>query len=257
MASFRSGVAALTVLALSRTARQRWTWRVVLVGVAYAATLVFFVTANKLTTSANTIFLQSTAPLYLLAMSPLLLREPVRREDFKFMAAVGIGLLLFFVGVEQPVATAPDPIRGNVLAAASGISWALTVCGLRWLSVTAVEADGSAIAAVVSGNVTAFLVGLPLALPLGRHRAMDWAVIVYLGVFQIALAYVFVTAALRSLPALEASLLLLIEPALNPLWSWLVHGETPGVWALVGGFLILGATTLKAWIGERGAPQAT
>ena len=101
-------------------------------------------------------------------------------------------------------------------------------------------------AAVVSGNLTAFLVALPMALPLGPHSAGrlgggDR----YLGVFQIAVAYVLVTSALRHIPALEASLILLIEPVLNPVWAWLFQGERPGPWALVGGAIILGATTLK------------
>ena len=84
-----------------------------------------------------------------------------------------------------------------------------------------------------------------MALPLGAHSAVDWAVIVYLGVFQIAVAYVLVTSALRHIPALEASLILLIEPVLNPVWAWLFQGERPGPWALLGGAIILGATTLK------------
>jgi drug/metabolite transporter (DMT)-like permease len=105
--------------------------------------------------------------------------------------------------------------------------------------------------AVVSGNLTAFLVSLPMALPLGPHAPVDWVVIVYLGVFQIALAYVLVTSGLRHIPALEASLILLIEPVLNPVWAWLFQGERPGAWALLGGGIILGATTLKGWLDAR------
>lgn len=259
VASFRSGIAALAVLAVSPAARRGWTWPVALIGVTYAATLVLFVIANKLTTSANTIFLQSTAPIYLLVLSPVLLHEPVRREDLKFMAAVGLGLLLFFVSAEEPVATAPDPLRGNFLAALSGVSWAVTVAGLRWLSADdggrrmpdGGRGRGSPVAAVVSGNITAFLVCLPFVLPVAPQPVKDWILVVYLGVFQIALAYIFVTAALRTLPAFEAALLLLIEPALNPIWSWIVHGEVPAGWAIAGGALILGATTLKTWAGER------
>jgi drug/metabolite transporter (DMT)-like permease len=217
---------------------------------------VLFVLANRLTTAANTIFLQSTAPLYLLFLAPWLLKEPIRREDLGFMLAVGIGLLLFFLGTEQPAATAPDPIRGNVLALGSGLCWALAICGLRWLA--ADPTRGSPAAAVVSGNFTAFLVGLPLALPVGSHGIADWAVVFYLGAFQIALAYVFVTAAIQMLPALEAAVILLLEPVLNPLWAWVVQREIPGAWALLGGAIILGATTVKSWIeGRRVAAPVT
>jgi drug/metabolite transporter (DMT)-like permease len=107
------------------------------------------------------------------------------------------------------------------------------------------------VAAVVSGNLLAFLVSLPMALPLGPHAPVDWAAIIYLGVFQIALAYVLVTSGLRHIPALEASLILLIEPVLNPVWAWLFQGERPGQWALLGGGIILGATTVKGWLDAR------
>lgn len=250
VASFRSGVAVLAILAMTREARRGWSRRAVLVGVAYAACLVLFVLANRLTTAANTIFLQSTAPLYLVVLGPWLLREPTRRQDLGFMAVVGLGLALFFVGVEQPAATAPDPLRGNLMAVTSGFFWALTVCGLRWMGAASGE-HGSAAAAVASGNLTAFLATLPLALPLGQHSIADWGIVAYLGVFQIALAYVFVTRALAVIPALEASLILLVEPVLNPVWAWLVHGERPGPWALLGGAVILGATTVKGWLDAR------
>jgi drug/metabolite transporter (DMT)-like permease len=250
IAGFRSGLAAIALLLMTPTARRGWSWGASLVGVAYAGCLVLFVLANRLTTAANTIFLQSSAPLYLLFLAPWLLNERLRREDLGFMLAVGLGLALFFIGTEQPVATAPDPLRGNVLAMGSGLCWALAICGLRWLG--ADSRRGSPAAAVVSGNVTAFLVALPMALPVGRHPIADWSVIVYLGVFQIALAYVFVTTAIQVLPALEASVILLIEPVLNPLWAWIVQGERPGAWPLVGGAIIVGATTLKSWMEGRG-----
>src|SRR4029079_18136017 len=95
--SCRSGVAALAILLLTPAARRGWSGRAVLVGFAYAACLTLFVLANRLTTAANTIYLQSTAPLYLLLLSPWLLKEPIRRQDLGFMAAVGVGLALFFV----------------------------------------------------------------------------------------------------------------------------------------------------------------
>jgi len=249
IASLRSGIAAVALLLMTPAARRGWSWRAALVGVAYAGCLTLFVLANRLTTAANTIFLQSTAPLYILFLGPWLLKEPIRKQDLGFMLAVGFGLALFFVGVEQPAATAPDPGRGNLLALASGLCWALAVCGLRWLSVD--ERRGSPIAAVVAGNLIAFLLSLPLALPLGGHSMGDWAIVGYLGIFQIALAYTFVTSAIHVIPALEASMILLLEPVLNPVWAWLVQRETPGVWALVGGAVILGATTYKSWSENR------
>ena len=251
----RSGVAALAIWLMTREARRGWTARTVAVGIAYAATLTLFVLANRLTTAANTIYLQSTAPLYLALLAPWLLREPTRRQDLVFMAAVGLGLALVFVGVEPPAETAPDPLRGNLLALGSGLFWALTVCGLRWMASAGGE-RGSAAVAVVAGNVIAFLAALAFALPFGSHTPGDWALIGYLGVFQIALAYVLVTRALTTIPALEASLILLIEPVLNPVWAWIFQGERPGIWALMGGGVILGATTIRVVLDARRGPEA-
>lgn len=245
VAGFRSGLAAIALFLFIPEARRGWSWRTLLVGVAYAATLLLFVVANKLTTSANTIFLQSTSPLYILILGPLLLREPIRARDVVFMAAVGLGLALFFVEREAPLATAPDPVLGNILAAVSGVTWAFTVIGLRWLGT---QADQNAtFPAMVSGNFTVLLVSLPLALPVMSSTPMDWVMIAFLGLFQIGFAYMLLARGIRHVSALEASVLLLVEPALNPLWSWIVHAESPSLWALAGAAIIFGATTLRTW----------
>jgi DME family drug/metabolite transporter len=243
VASFRSGVAAVTLLLLVPAARRGWGWKPALLGVAYAATLILFVTANKLTTSANTIFLQATSPVYLLLLGPLFLKEPVRPRDFWVVGAVLAGLVLFFLGNEAPVVTAPDPAKGNMLALMSGVSFAVTIAGLRWLSRGSADAG---LATVAIGNLIAFFWGLPFALPVLSATPMDWAVILYLGAIQIGLAYACLTRGLQRVPALEASLLLMVEPVLNPVWAWLVHGERPTHWALLGGALIIGATTAQA-----------
>jgi drug/metabolite transporter (DMT)-like permease len=101
------------------------------------------------------------------------------------------------------------------------------------------------------GQSLLLLIALPAMLPLGHHSVTDWSIILYLGVFQIGLAYLWLTRGIQQLPALEVSLLLFLEPALNPLWAWLVHGEVPGPGAILGGALIMGATGLKAWWDSR------
>lgn len=244
IASFRSGIAALTLLLLVPAARRGFGWKPALVGLAYAATLVLFVLANRLTTAANTIYLQSTAPLYVLLLAPLLLKEPIRRRDLPVIGAVLGGLALVLLAGGHPSTTAPDPVRGNIFAALSGLSYALLLCGLRWLGKNHNTDIG--ISAVILGNIIASLAALPMALPLGPHPAVAWGVILYLGVFQIAGAYLLVTSALRHVPAIEASLMLLVETAFNPLWVWLLLGEVPAVMVLLGGGLIVGATILQA-----------
>jgi drug/metabolite transporter (DMT)-like permease len=243
IASFRSGIAALALMLLVPAARRGWTWRLWPVAVTYAATLVLFVLATRLTTAANAIFLQSTAPLYLLLLAPLLLHEPIHRGDLLFIAAVAIGMALVLLGSDRAAATAPNPALGNRFGAGAGLAWALTVSGLRWIGRHG--AENASTPAVAAGNGIAFLICLPMALPVERLAAADLAVLLYLGVFQIGLAYFFVTRAIRYVPAFEATAVLLLEPALNPLWTWLVHREQPGWQAIAGGAVIIAATLKK------------
>jgi drug/metabolite transporter (DMT)-like permease len=251
VASFRSAVAAAALLAIVPEARRGWSWRIAPVGAAYAATLILFVLSTRMTTAANAIFLQSTAPLYLLLLGPLLLREPIRRADLPFLAALAAGMSLFAFGGEPATATAPQPHRGNELALASGLAWALTLVGLRWLGRKGKGSSG--VAAVTMGNVMAFAAALPMALPVASASARGVAVVLYLGVFQIGLAYWCLTRAVRHVTAFEATTTLLLEPVLNPIWTWLVHGEKPGAWPLAGGAVILSATMANAWRQSRGA----
>jgi drug/metabolite transporter (DMT)-like permease len=242
-------VAAVVLLAAFPGARRRWHWRMLPVAAAYAATLILFVLANRLTTSANAIFLQATAPLYLLLLGPFLLHEPIRRADLFYILAVGAGLALFFAGREPVVVTAPDPPRGNLLALASGLAYALMLAGLRWHGRRGGQDSG--IATVAAGNLIAFASALPMALPLHSFAARDAAVILYLGAAQIGLAYWCLTRAIRHVPAFEATTMLQVEPAMNPVWTWLVHGERPTPWALAGGAVIVAATLLNTWYGRR------
>jgi len=244
VACFRSGIAALALLLVLPGGRRFCRPRTLLVGLAYAATMVLFVTSNKLTTAANTIFLQSTAPMYVLLFGPRLLGERVRPADLWFTLSLGAGLALFFVGLDAPQITAPAPFEGNLLAACAGLSWALTLVGLRWLGRErrGEGKDRPAEAAVVAGNLIACLACLPLAFPVTAGNGGDWALVAYLGLFQIGLAYILLTRGVRRVPALETSLLILLEPVLNSFWAWLVHGEQPGTWSLTGCAVILAST---------------
>lgn len=259
IASLRSGIAGLTLLLLVPAARRGWGWRPLLVGAAYAATCICFVLATRLTTGANAIFIQSASPLFVMVLSPVLLRERIAPRDVVFMVPIGLGLALFLLGDQRPVATAPDPATGNLIAAVSAITFAFAVIGFRWLA----RDNGlgaTALTAAAMGNFLACVVALPMALPLGNHPPADWGIVLYLGIFQIGLAYWFVARGLSRLPALEASVLLLLETALNPLWTWLVHREVIGATTLAGGALVLGATMARAWWPEgpkKGASDLT
>ena len=247
LAGLRGGIAFITMLVLIPEARRGWSWRTTLVGCAYAATTLLYVQANKHTTAASAIFLQSTSPLFILVLAPWLLGEHATRRDLLQMAMMGLGLGLFFSGLDQPSATAPDPLLGNILAGTCAVTWAFTVIGYRWI----VARGGSVATAAASGSLTACLVALVVAFPWSTGRSVDWAVVVFLGVCQLGVPYVFMVRAIPRLRALEVALFMLIEPVLNPVWAWLVHGERPGPATFVGGVVILGATLVRSVVDAR------
>jgi DME family drug/metabolite transporter len=218
------------------------------VAISYAATMTLFVVATKLTTAANAIFLQASAPLFVAPLAYAALGEPVGRGDLALMAALAVGVALFFAGVREPVATAPNPLLGNVAAIACALVWAMTVVGLRRL-----EAHGrdAARLTLLPGNLLVAVVAGMLASWREPIHGTDWLIVVYLGVVQIAVAYVLLTRGVRKIPALEASLLLLLEPLLSAVWAWLVHGEAVSVVAATGGAIVIIATAVRAWRRQR------
>lgn len=280
-AGLRSLIAAVFLVVAWPQARRGYSPRSLLFSLFYAGTLACFVAANTWTTAANAIFLQSTAPLYVLLLSPLVLKEKVRGADLLYMGALAAGLLLCFGeelferGAEHAaVATAPRPFLGNVCGAASGLLWGCTIVGLRWFGKRSGEGEAGAGASVVTGNLTCFLLCLLLA-TVGRSLAggggagagffhglihgpdaldaRKIGVLLFLGVFQVGLAYVCITRGMARVPALQASLLLLVEPTFNPLWSFLVLRERPSPWSLSGGAVILAATILHGSLAPREA----
>jgi len=255
VASLRSGIAAIALLLALPAARQGWSWRSIVVGCAYAGTMISFVLANKLTTAANAVFLQSTAPLYILLIGPVLLKEPIRPRQLLFMVALAAGMSTIVAGGQAESPTAPEPLRGNFVGIVTGFCWALTIIGLRWLGrdQPGESSPTGATAAVAGGNLVACLVTVPAALPLAKATSVDWAAVSFLGLFQIALAYVFMVHGVRRVGALEVSLLVLLEPVLGPLWAWLVHGERPSALALAGGLIIILATVVYTVGSERSA----
>lgn len=254
VAAMRSAIAAVALALLVPVTRRKWSRRTLIVGVAFALTVVAFVAANKLTTSANTIFIQSIAPLWIAIASPVVLKERVPARDLVLMGTLVAALTLFFIGAPDPVATAPQPMLGNLLALLSSVGWAATIMGLRWLGKT--EGSGAASAATLAGNVIAFGACIPFATTTIQHaNGTDWMLVTYLGLIQIAFAYMLLTRGVRHVGAVEVSLLLLAEPALNPLWSLWFHHERIGMLTLIGGAVVLAVTAVLALRSADAAPR--
>jgi len=244
-AGLRSAVAAVTLFALLPQCRRWPDRRMLRLLPAYFGATCFFVVANTLTTAANAIFLQSTAPLWLVVLGPLLLRERTHRRDLMVLVGVAFGMALCFAAPTAAGATAPDPALGDAIAFLSGVSYALLLLGLRWLSR---HDPGANAAAIAWGNVFTFPVAI-LCMPLVGQTPTaggmgDWLIIVALGSCQVGLAYALLAGAMVHVPAVRASLLLMIEPALNPLITFAVHAERPPTLTVVGGAAILGSVCL-------------
>lgn len=241
-AGSRALLAAFVIFLLLPQARRLPNWRIVLVLPAYFGATCLFVVSNTLTTAANAIFLQSTAPLWVVLLGPLLLRERPTRADLVVLLGVGAGMTMFFLAPVARAATAPDSRLGDRVAIVSGLSYALLMLGVRWLSRSG---RGEEYALVAWGNLFTAPVAFAL-MPLIPQVPIvgtptDWLVIAVLGVFQVGLAYTLLVRGLAGVPAVRASLVMMIEPALSTVLAWLVHGEVPHALAALGGGLILGS----------------
>ena len=250
----RSLLAAITVAIFTRHEGFRLNKVTALASVLYAALLLLFVLATKQTTAANAIFLQYTAPVYLLILEPLFYREKFRRRDLITVTACLIGMSLFFVGKLRP-----QDVTGNILALASGLCFACYFLLLRHPKARNVNRASS----VIYGNLLLVLLAAPVGLKvLPKLSLPDALSIVYLGVVQIGIAYTLFTVAMaRGARSLDAGIVGYIEPVLNPIWVFLFIGERPGKWALIGGAIIVVAVivhmSLEAKRGKRDHPQIT
>jgi drug/metabolite transporter (DMT)-like permease len=230
----RSLLAALTVAYFTRREGFRVNSVTVVAAAFYAALLLLFVMATKMTTAANAIFLQYTAPVYVLVFEPLIFREKYRRSDFLVVAACVVGIALFFVGRLRP-----EEMRGNLLALLSGLCFAAFILLIRLPRAGRVNRASS----IIYGNLLLAAACAP-AFFRGFHKvtASDLGVILFLGVVQIGLAYTIFTRGIeRGVRSLDAGLVGYVEPVSNPLWVYLFIGERPSGWAMLGGAVIIAA----------------
>ncbi len=234
IAGVRSFIAAIVVFAAYPRMRMTITTTTLWGAVAYAGTMITFVAATKLTTAANAILLQYTAPAWVALFGTWFLKERTKRSDWLVLALVMAGMVLFFLDELTLMSR-----WGNIIAITSGFCFAWVIL------ITRKQRDGSPVLSVLLGNILAGLIGLPFMFGTAPD-AKGWVGLFLLGVIQMGLAYVFLVKGLRYVPALEASLILLIEPVLNPVWVLLTLGERPGLLAMVGGFIILGSVTIRA-----------
>lgn len=240
IAATRGIIAALTIFLWTR-GRLHFTWSRWQIGaaVAYAATTLLFVMANKLTTAANAILLQYSAPIYIALLAPRLLGEPSRPGDWISVLITLGGMSLFFFDELDARGT-----WGSVVAIGSGVTLAAMVLCLRK------QKDGSPVESAVLGNLIVVVIGVPF-LHGPWPDATGWTWLALLGVVQLGVGYLAYARAVRRATAMEAALLPMIEPVLNPIWVLLAVGETPGRFALIGGAIVLSTVAWRALVALR------
>ena len=244
VAGGRGLIAALFLLATSRGLNFTWSRVQLGAAVAYVACTVSFVVANRLTTAANAILLQYTAPVWVALLGTWFLGERTTRADWWAILATFAGMGLFFADELRLTS-----VLGNLVGVFSGVCFAGVALLLRK------QKAGSAVESIILGNLLAFVIGLPFLATAPALPARGWLMLLVLGVVQLGLSYRLYSQAIRHVTALEAVLIPVVEPIFNPVWVLLFVGERPGPLALAGGVIVLGAVTLRAVASLRAARQ--
>jgi drug/metabolite transporter (DMT)-like permease len=204
---------------------------------AYAAVLILFVIATKTTTAANAIFLQSTAPIYVLIFEPMLTKTKWERINIITIAVCFLGMILFFMGD-----LTPGDIEGNIAALLAGVAFAAFFLGMKKNEPQYGESS------IFYGNVIVALICIPFVTDLSSISVQDFAMVSFLGVFQIAFAYALFSYGLKRIIAVEASIISMFEPVLNPIWVFIGYGEVPSFYAIIGGIIIITAISARTII---------
>lgn len=233
IAGMRSLIAAILILFFIKKPDFRFTPLKFASAFVYAATVISFVCATKLTTAANAIVLQYTAPVYVAVFGAIFLKEKVKWYDIVTIIAVMGGMLLFFLDK-----LSAGGMLGNIIAIVSGVFFASVALLLR------MEKDDSPLERIFWGNIFTAVVAIPFMF----HEVPDAKSIIgigLLGIFQLGFSYILFSIAIKNVSALEAVLIPVIEPILNPVWVALVVHEIPGFYSIIGGIVVIVIITLR------------
>jgi len=239
-AGARSAIAAVVIFLWMRRPKFSWSANQMLAATAYAGTVSFFVIATDLTSAANAIFLQYTAPAYVAVLGAWMLGERTRRGDWLCVALCIAGLAMLCRD-----GFAANNLPGIAAGLTSGFCMALMVIFLRR------EKDGSPVAALLLGNIATAVVGLPFGIGKMPGTA-EWGILAVLGILQLGVPYILYGLAIRHVSAIEGILIPLLEPVLNPLWVFLFLREVPGLWSMAGALLVLAAMLFRSLGNPRG-----
>ena len=236
---FRSTFAALVFLILFRKVVVYANGFAILNAFFYVVVLIFFVLATKLTTAANAIFLQYTAPIYVLIFEPIINKTKFEKINIITIIICLLGMILFFMGE-----LSPGHLEGNLAALLSGVAFAAFFLGMRK------NKSEYQFSSIFYGNIFIALICIPSLFSINALVINDLWMVAYLGIFQIGIAYAIFSYGLKRVYAIEASIIGMIEPVLNPVWVFFGYGEVPSFMAIIGGVIIVATITIRAFILE-------
>lgn len=231
---FRCLIAALTFAIIFKQKILQYNKLSIVNSFFYAGVLIFYVIAMKTTTAANAIFLQSTAPIYVLIFEPIINKTKYERSNIITIAICFFGMILFFLGD-----LTPGQLEGNIFALMAGILFAAFFLGMKKNDKKYQQSS------IFLGNIIVALISLPFIFAIDEFAISDLWMVSFLGVFQIAIAYAFFSYGLKRVYAVEASIISMTEPVLTPLWVFIGYGEVPATTALMGGIIILTAISVR------------
>ena len=234
---FRCLIAAIVFAVIFRKKVLKVNKLAILNAVFYATVLTLFVIATKTTTAANAIFLQSTAPIYVLIFEPIINKTKWEPINIITIAVCFIGMILFFLGE-----LSPGHLEGNIVALLAGVAFAAFFLGMRKNDKEYQQS------AIFYGNIIVAVICIPFILELETISFNDLWMVSFLGVFQIAAAYAIFTYGIKRILAVEASIISMLEPVLNPVWVLLGYGEVPTTFAILGGVIIISAISVRTLI---------
>ncbi len=241
---YRSLIAAVTLLIISygknRTVKFEFDKLTILASLFYAGILIFFVIANKLTTSANAIFLQFTAPIYLLFLEPFFLKTKFRRKDLITIIICISGMALFFMGKLEL-----GNIYGNLIAIAAGICFAMFSLFVKWKKTLGNE---NTIISIIFGNILVGIICLPLIFNELAISSTQLYVLLYMGIVQIGISYFIFNIGIKYVSATESMIIGMLEAIFNPVWVFFGVGEVPAPTAVIGGIIIFAAILIHNFL---------
>lgn len=238
---YRSAYAGLFFLAVFRKEALQFDRRALLISLFYAPLVICFVTSTKLTTAANAIFLQFIAPAIVLVIEPKILGKEMKRYNVITVVACMTGLSFFLIEQKTP----GHNWLGDGIALMSGLFQAGLILSLRFSN------RSQQMSGILLGNIWVVLITIPWYIASSSPTGQEHIMLAFLGLIQIGIGYLLFTYGQRRIPALETSLISILEPILNPIWVLVWYGEKPGMWSIVGGAVILLALTTRTFYVQR------